>query len=42
LIDVSRDDAGMRVLVDLYGGDVANEQARLEFQEIKEKVLDEV
>jgi len=32
----------MRVLVDLHGGDMTNEQARLEFQEIKEKVLEEV
>jgi len=28
--------------VDLHGGDMADEQARLEFEEIKDKVLDEV
>ena len=42
LIDVGREDHGKRVLVDLHGGDMADEQARLEFEEIKDKVLDEV
>ncbi|KAL9711428.1 hypothetical protein Ac2012v2_005973 [Leucoagaricus gongylophorus] len=41
LIDASRDDAGLRVLVDLHGGDITDDQAQLEFQEIKEKVLQE-
>ncbi|KAJ3568361.1 hypothetical protein NP233_g5761 [Leucocoprinus birnbaumii] len=38
LIDTSRDDAGMRVLADLHGGDLDDAKAQLEFQEIKEKV----
>ena len=32
----------MRVIADLHGGDPQNEEAQLEFQEIKERVMAEV
>jgi hypothetical protein len=32
----------MRVLADLYGGDIDSLKARAEFQEIKDKVIQEV
>lgn len=32
----------MRVIADLHGGDPQNEEAQLEFQEIKERVMTEV
>ncbi|KAF9447011.1 hypothetical protein P691DRAFT_732189 [Macrolepiota fuliginosa MF-IS2] len=41
LIDKSRDEAGMRVLADLHGGDLDDPTARAEFQEIKDKVIQE-
>jgi len=41
LIDTDQDVAGMEVLVDLHGGDVDNEVAQMEFQEIKERVLED-
>lgn len=42
LIDTDQDTAGMRVIVDLHGGDPNNILAQAEFQEIKEKVISEV
>ncbi|EJT97810.1 hypothetical protein DACRYDRAFT_119041 [Dacryopinax primogenitus] len=41
LIDTDQDVAGMSVLVDLHGGDVEDETAQMEFQEIKERVLED-
>ncbi|KNZ43782.1 hypothetical protein VP01_986g3 [Puccinia sorghi] len=41
LLDTDQDRAGMRVLVDLHGGDPRNEKARQEYTEIKEAVLDD-
>ncbi|PLW21149.1 hypothetical protein PCANC_05471 [Puccinia coronata f. sp. avenae] len=41
LLDTDQDRAGMRVLVDLNGGDARNEKARQEYTEIKEAVLDD-
>lgn len=42
LIDVDRDDEGMRVIADLHGGDPDDPSARAEFHEIKERVIAEV
>jgi len=42
LIDVDRDDEGMRVIADLHGGDPEDLGARAEFHEIKERVISEV
>lgn len=42
LIDTDQDAAGMRVIVDLHGGDPNDMLAQAEFQEIKEKVVAEV
>lgn len=42
LIDNSRNEDGLRVIADLHGGDLDNEKAVLEFEEIREKVLQEV
>ncbi|KAG6381081.1 general substrate transporter [Boletus reticuloceps] len=42
LIDTDQDAAGMRVIVDLHGGDPNDLVAQAEFQEIKEKVVTEV
>lgn len=42
LIDNSRDEAGMRVIADLHGGDLNDLKAQAEFQEIKDKVVQEV
>lgn len=42
LIDTDQDAAGMRVIVDLHGGDPNDILAQAEFQEIKEKVVSEV
>ncbi|TFK34184.1 hypothetical protein BDQ12DRAFT_636691 [Crucibulum laeve] len=39
LIDTDRDTEGMHVIADLHGGDLLNEVAKLEFQEIKDKVI---
>ncbi|KAL4069702.1 general substrate transporter [Scleroderma yunnanense] len=39
LIDTDQDEAGMRVIVDLHGGDPNDTAARAEFQEIKDKVM---
>ncbi|KAJ7456735.1 hypothetical protein B0H11DRAFT_2243903 [Mycena galericulata] len=39
LIDTDKDVEGMKVLVDLHGGDPHHPVAKAEFQEIKEKVL---
>ncbi|KAG6329939.1 hypothetical protein ID866_9149 [Astraeus odoratus] len=39
LIDTDQDAAGMRVIVDLHGGDPNDVIAQAEFQEIKEKVM---
>ncbi|POW20559.1 hypothetical protein PSHT_03400 [Puccinia striiformis] len=41
LLDTDQDRAGMRVLVDLNGGDPRNIKARQEYIEIKEAVLDD-
>ncbi|KLO09333.1 general substrate transporter [Schizopora paradoxa] len=41
LIDTDKDEDGMRVIADLHGGDPQNEEAQLEFQEIKERVMAE-
>lgn len=32
----------MQVIADLHGGDLENEEAKAEFQEIKDKVVSEV
>lgn len=42
LIDTGKDTAGMQVIADLHGGDPTNEIALAEFQEIKDKVQEEV
>lgn len=42
LIDTDQDAAGLRVIVDLHGGDPNNVLAQAEYQEIKDKVLEEV
>lgn len=42
LVDVSKDAEGLRVIVDLHGGDETNEQAQAEYQEIKDRVMFEV
>jgi hypothetical protein len=42
LIDVDKDAEGLRVIVDLHGGDEQNEMARAEYTEIKDKVMFEV
>ena len=42
LIDVDRDDEGMRVIADLHGGDPEDLAAKTEFREIKERVIAEV
>lgn len=42
LIDTDQDEAGMRVIVDLHGGDPNDVVAQSEFQEIKDKVMYEV
>ncbi|KXN82037.1 Sugar transporter STL1 [Leucoagaricus sp. SymC.cos] len=39
LIDTSRDEAGLQVLLDLHGDDTDDSKAQAEFEEIKEKVL---
>ncbi|KAJ6622568.1 general substrate transporter [Mycena sp. CBHHK59/15] len=39
LIDTDKDEQGMKVLVDLHGGDPRDAGAKAEFQEIKDKVL---
>ncbi|TFK57052.1 general substrate transporter [Heliocybe sulcata] len=41
LIDVDRDAEGMRVLVDLHGGDPEDVIAKAEYQEIKDRVIQE-
>ena len=42
LIDVDRDEEGLRVIVDLHGGDPEDLVAKAEFNEIKQRVLSEV
>ena len=42
LIDVDRDDEGMRVIADLHGGDPEDLAAKTEYCEIKERVIAEV
>ena len=42
MIDVDRDEEGMRVIADLHGGDPEDIVAKAEFQEIKERVVWEV
>lgn len=42
LIDTDQDEAGLRVIVDLHGGNPDDEVAHAEFQEIKEKIMAEV
>lgn len=42
LIDVSKDAEGLRVIIDLHGGDEQDELARAEYQEIKDAVMLEV
>jgi sugar porter (SP) family MFS transporter len=39
LIDVSKDAEGLRVIIDLHGGDEQDELARAEYQEIKDAVM---
>ncbi|KIM75368.1 hypothetical protein PILCRDRAFT_78995 [Piloderma croceum F 1598] len=39
LIDVDKDAEGLRVIVDLHGGDEQNEMAQAEYTEIKDKVM---
>ncbi|CDO73512.1 hypothetical protein BN946_scf185013.g147 [Trametes cinnabarina] len=39
LIDVDRDEEGMRVIADLHGGDPEDLIAKAEFQEIKDRVI---
>ncbi|KAI0274743.1 general substrate transporter [Gloeopeniophorella convolvens] len=39
LIDVDRDEEGMRVIADLHGGDPEDLVAKAEFREIKERVM---
>ncbi|KAK0478267.1 general substrate transporter [Armillaria novae-zelandiae] len=41
LIDTDQDEEGMRVIADLHGGDLHNHVAIAEFQEIKDKVMEE-
>ncbi|KIO08375.1 hypothetical protein M404DRAFT_22951 [Pisolithus tinctorius Marx 270] len=41
LIDTDQDEAGMRVIVNLHGGDPNDIVAKAEFQEIKDKVMEE-
>jgi sugar porter (SP) family MFS transporter len=41
LIDTGKDADGMRVIADLHGGDPENENAVAEFQEIRNKVMEE-
>lgn len=42
LLDTDRDTEGMRVLVDLHGGDPDDVIAKAEFAEIKERIVFEV
>ena len=42
LIDTDKDSEGLKVLVDLHGGDPEDQGAKAEFNEIKDKVLAEV
>ena len=42
MIDVDRDEEGMRVIADLHGGDPEDIVAKAEFQEIKDRVIFEV
>lgn len=42
LLDTDRDEEGMRVIVDLHGGDPEDVIAKAEFAEIKERVMIEV
>jgi hypothetical protein len=42
LIDTDQDEAGMKVICDLHGGDPHDPTARTEFHEIKEVVLRDV
>ncbi|KZP16852.1 general substrate transporter [Athelia psychrophila] len=41
LVDVGKDAEGLRVIVDLHGGDETNETAQAEYQEIKDRVMAE-
>ena len=41
-MDVGKDTEGLRVIVDLHGGDETNEMAQAEYQEIKDRVMAEV
>ncbi|KAK7059064.1 hypothetical protein VNI00_001688 [Paramarasmius palmivorus] len=41
LIDTDKDEAGRQVLIDLHGGDPEDLNAMAEFQEIKDRVLEE-
>lgn len=42
LIDTDKDAEGMKVILDLHGGDPENIIAKAEFQEIKERVMFDV
>lgn len=42
LIDTDRDDEGLQIIVDLHGGDPNNVTALAEFDEIRDKVHEEV
>ncbi|KAL0565185.1 hypothetical protein V5O48_016847 [Marasmius crinis-equi] len=41
LVDTDQDEAGMKILVDLHGGDPEDLGAMAEFREIKDKVMEE-
>lgn len=41
-MDVGKDSEGLRIIVDLHGGDETDEQAHAEYQEIKDRVMFEV
>ncbi len=42
LIDTGKESAGMQVIADLQGGDSNNPVALAEFEEIKDKVMEDV
>jgi len=42
LIDTDKEEEGLRVIADLHGGDPNHPVALAEFQEIKEKILEDV
>jgi len=42
LIDTGKESAGMQVIADLHGGDSNNPVALAEFEEIRDKVMEDV